>query len=53
MRKIEFIAYIGLEFTIEWYYNQKGETPALHYFNKLNPKMQQKIFYLFLLREKK
>jgi hypothetical protein len=32
----EYIAYHGEEFTIEWYYNSKGESPALEYFNELD-----------------
>ncbi|MCP4760643.1 MAG: type II toxin-antitoxin system RelE/ParE family toxin [archaeon] len=47
MSEKEYIAYTGLEFTIEWYFTEKGESPALDYFNKLNVKSQHKNFFLF------
>lgn len=45
----EYIAYQGEEFTIEWYYNSKGESPALEYFNELDEDRQDKAIALFAL----
>lgn len=46
-RKKEFIAYGGEHFTIEWYYDDKGKSQALEYFEQLDEKRQDKVFYLF------
>lgn len=35
-KKIEFIAYEGEAFTIEWYFNDKNCSDALEYYNSLN-----------------
>ena len=32
----EYVAYEGPCFTIEWFYNEQGESPALEYFNELS-----------------
>jgi len=42
-KKIEFIAYKGLEYTIEWYFNPQGKSPALEYFNNLTRARQKKL----------
>lgn len=42
----EFIAYEGQEFTVEWYYNAQGKSPALEYFNELIEDQKDKTFYL-------
>lgn len=47
MSKKEYIAYEGVNFTIEWYYNIKGESQSFSYFDKLSSKMQDKLMYLF------
>lgn len=39
----EYIAYQGEEFSIEWYYNSKGESPSLEYFNELDEDRQDKV----------
>lgn len=44
----EYLAYEGSEFTIEWYYDVKGKSQALEYFEKQSP--AQKIKLLKLLR---
>jgi len=43
----DYIAYKGTEFTIEWYYNESGESHALEYLMNLDAPRQQKVFYLF------
>lgn len=42
----EYIAYSGEKFTIEWYYNQGGESQPLEFFNALSAMEQQKFFHL-------
>ena len=42
----EFIAFEGEKFTIEWYYDQKGKSQPLEFFNELNQKEQDKLFML-------
>lgn len=32
----EYVAYEGTCFTIEWFYNEQGESQALEYFNGLS-----------------
>ncbi|MCX5925376.1 MAG: type II toxin-antitoxin system RelE/ParE family toxin [Candidatus Dependentiae bacterium] len=41
-----YIAYKGKEFTIEWYFNIKGESPALEYFKELTEGQKNKTFEL-------
>ncbi len=43
----DFVAYTGDKFTIEWYFDEKGNSQSLEYFLKLNIDMQIKVFYLF------
>lgn len=31
----EHIAYLGSNFTIEWYYDSRGKSPALDYYHSL------------------
>src|SRR5436190_14952826 len=45
----EFIAFKGEEFTIEWYFDNKGESVALDYFDSLNDEIQIKLLSLFEL----
>ena len=45
----EYIAYKGSEFTIEWYYDMKGKSSALEYFNKQPKAKQRKLLNLFRL----
>ncbi len=45
--KKEFIAYLGSEFTIEWYYDQRGKSQALDYFEALSFDRQEKVMHLF------
>ncbi len=40
------LAYKGIIFTVEWYYNESGKSQAFDYLIKLNPEMQKKVFYL-------
>jgi phage-related protein len=45
----EYVAYVGAEFTIEWYYDLKGQLQALEYFSKQPKDKQRKILNLFRL----
>jgi phage-related protein len=45
----EYIAYEGSEFTIEWYFDRKGQSQALEYFNEQPKDKQRKILNLFRL----
>lgn len=42
----DYIAYVGKIYTIEWYYDESGESQPLNYLMELNPEMQKKAFYL-------
>jgi len=41
------IAYKGIFYTIEWYYDESAESQALDYLLKLNAEIQKRVFYLF------
>lgn len=43
------IAYRGIEFTIEWYHDTKGQPLALEYFEKQPKNKQRKLLNLFRL----
>ena len=43
----EYIAYEGEQFTIEWYFDGKGISEPLHYFEELSELEQDRTFYLF------
>ena len=47
--KKDFIAYEGSEFTIEWYFNDKGNSDALVYFETLPPDRKKKFLGLIRL----
>ena len=47
MKRIEYIAYKGSKYTIEWYFDQKGICQVSEYLEKMSPVMQKKVFYLF------
>lgn len=52
MRKIqqkEYIAFEGSKFIIEWYFDSKGKSHALDYFEALNDDEQMKLLSLFEL----
>ncbi len=44
--KRKFIAYRGLEFTVEWYFNNRGNSGALEYFLELTEEQKNRTFYL-------
>ena len=46
-RPREFIAYSGEKFTIEWFYDEKGISQPLCYFETLDEVEQDKTLYLF------
>src|SRR3990167_5357786 len=45
----EFIVFEGNEFTVEWYFNTKGKSIALDYFESLDDNEQMKLLGLFEL----
>ena len=47
MKEKEYIAYRGSAYTIEWYFDESGQSQALEYLMALSPDMQKKVFYLF------
>ncbi len=46
MRYREYIVYRGDKYTIEWYYTEKGDSPALDYYNALSQGQRLKLLYL-------
>lgn len=46
---LERIAYQGTVFTIEWYFNEKGESQVLEYFLSQPKEMQRKLLNLLRL----
>jgi len=44
---VEYIAYRGTQFTIEWYFDEERDSQSLAYFEKLSPQQQDKLLYLF------
>lgn len=44
--KMEYIAYEGKKFIIEWYFDEKSYSEALEYFESLSEGAQDKLFYL-------
>ena len=46
MRDREYIAYKGRAYTIEWYFTEKGDSPALDYYNDLRKDQRIKLLYL-------
>lgn len=47
MKRLERIAYRGDAFTIEWYYDEAGQSPALEYFNGSSEDHQDDALLLF------
>jgi phage-related protein len=45
----EYLAYEGSEFAIEWYYDPKGQSQALEYFEKQSLDQQRKLLKLLRL----
>lgn len=45
----ETVAYVGTEFTIEWYFDSKGHSQALEYYKKQPKEKQRKLLNLFRL----
>ncbi|MFH1832443.1 MAG: type II toxin-antitoxin system RelE/ParE family toxin [bacterium] len=43
----KFIAYKGRYFTIEWYFDDRGNSKALEYYNSLSIEEKDKTLYLF------
>lgn len=45
----KFIAYEGDKFTIEWYFDDRGKSRGLEYFNELTDERKRKMIHLFWL----
>ncbi len=43
---LEYIAYDGRKYTVEWFFGRNQRSQALEYFDRLSAKEQQKLFYL-------
>lgn len=43
----QYIAYSGKEFIIEWYYDSRGRSAALDYYNSLTVQERLRVLYLF------
>jgi hypothetical protein len=48
----EFVVYEGTEFTIEWYYSERGKSPAKTYFDGLDRERKLEAFELFMTMAK-
>lgn len=47
MNKKEYIAYLGIKFTVEWHHNYQGKSQALNYYKTLSVKERIKVLQLF------
>jgi phage-related protein len=47
MNKSNYIAYLGVYYTIEWYFNEKGESQAFNYYTQLSNSQKRKLLLLF------
>jgi len=47
--KKQFVAYPGSKFTIEWYFNERGKSAVLEYFQALPLERKKKLFSLLRL----
>ncbi len=45
----DFIAYEGPEYTIEWYFDDRGKSKVQEYYEDLSPERKKKIMNLFKL----
>jgi len=45
----EYLAHQGDIFTIEWYFDKRGRSQALEYFEKLSLSRKKKLIHLYLL----
>ena len=43
----QYIAFKGNKYTIEWYYNENGNSQALDYFKDIDNQDKEKLFFLF------
>lgn len=48
-KKIEYIAFEGEKFTVEWYFDQRGKSISLEYLESLADQEQAKLFQLIKL----
>ncbi len=42
-----YIAYQGIEYTIEWHYDARGKSKALEYYKELSHDRKRKVLTLF------
>lgn len=49
MKKIQYIAYQGDEFAIEWYFDDRGNSQVVEYFDSLTTERKKKVLHLFKL----
>jgi hypothetical protein len=47
MKNEKYVAYKGIHYTIEWYFDEHGESQPFEYVKNLSDEMQEKVFYLF------
>ena len=43
----EFVIYIGSAFTLEWYFDHKGQSQAREYYQELDESQRRKALFLF------
>ena len=48
-KKMEFVVYLGQEFTIEWYYDEKEKSQAFEYFEELDDSQKRQLLKLVKL----
>jgi phage-related protein len=47
--KKNYIAYDGEKFIVEWYFDNRGKSPALEYFQELSQNQKENLLYLFYM----
>ena len=47
--KKQFIAYQGEIFSIEWYFDDRGKSVVLDYYEELSTKQKERLLYLFYM----
>lgn len=47
IKKDIYIAYNGLKYTVEWYFDMKGKSQVLEYYLGLTPLERRKVLMLF------
>jgi len=47
MDKTDCIAYQGIVYTIEWYFDERGKSPSFKYYSELSDMQKRKVLLLF------